>query len=339
MTLNQIRYFLAACETLNFTRAAHRCNVAQPSLTRAIKSLEYELAGQLFIRRSGGPTLTRLGEEIRRDLTQVLCHVKAARTTADGWIKGTKGSLRIGVSNAANPVGVGQFLGAFRACNKDVTLLARESATAELLACLNRLDLDAALVTCPQGVSLDLGLRRLYEERLAVIVPAGHRLATLEAIPLTMLAGERVFLSLHRDFRDVVLFAIRAAKIDVRIAFHTGRDEWLVGMVAEGAGHAIVPEGQALPTSVTSRPLSDPALSQSVYFVLADDAAASPVVRRMSEFADRYLHERRAAPLEGSPNHADYANSSRPALGGQSNSVELSQQSNIDISARGLERV
>jgi len=45
MEMHQVRYFLAVCETLNFTRAAEICNVAQPSLTRAIKKLEDELGG------------------------------------------------------------------------------------------------------------------------------------------------------------------------------------------------------------------------------------------------------------------------------------------------------
>ena len=43
MEMHQVRYFLAVCDTLNFTQAAQRCNVAQPSLTRAVKKLEDEL--------------------------------------------------------------------------------------------------------------------------------------------------------------------------------------------------------------------------------------------------------------------------------------------------------
>jgi DNA-binding transcriptional LysR family regulator len=51
MNLRQIRYFLALCEEQNFTRAARRCRVSQPSLTNAIKALETTLGGQLFDRK------------------------------------------------------------------------------------------------------------------------------------------------------------------------------------------------------------------------------------------------------------------------------------------------
>ncbi len=58
MEMHQVRYFLAVCETLNFTRAAERCNLAQPSLSRAIKKLEDELGGLLFRRERNRTHLT-----------------------------------------------------------------------------------------------------------------------------------------------------------------------------------------------------------------------------------------------------------------------------------------
>lgn len=61
MEMAQVRYFLALCEERNFTRAARRCGVAQPSLTRAIKTLETELGRPLFQRRPEGAVLTKLG--------------------------------------------------------------------------------------------------------------------------------------------------------------------------------------------------------------------------------------------------------------------------------------
>ena len=51
MEMSQIRYVLAAAETLNFTKAAEACNVSQPALTKGIKVLETELGAQVFFAR------------------------------------------------------------------------------------------------------------------------------------------------------------------------------------------------------------------------------------------------------------------------------------------------
>jgi len=65
MELHQARYFLAVCNDLNFTRAAKRCNVSQPSLTRAIQLLEKEFGGYLFDRKRSSIELTDLGKLVR----------------------------------------------------------------------------------------------------------------------------------------------------------------------------------------------------------------------------------------------------------------------------------
>ena len=64
MEMHQVRYFLAAVSELNFTKAAEKCNVSQPSLTRAIKQLEGELGGDLFRRERPQAQLTELGERM-----------------------------------------------------------------------------------------------------------------------------------------------------------------------------------------------------------------------------------------------------------------------------------
>ena len=68
---HQISYFVALCEEKSFTRAAKRCGVAQPSLTRAIKELESECGGQLFERGRSSVGLTRLGLHVKPDLVRI----------------------------------------------------------------------------------------------------------------------------------------------------------------------------------------------------------------------------------------------------------------------------
>ncbi|OYZ92095.1 MAG: hypothetical protein B7X99_16025, partial [Rhizobiales bacterium 17-65-6] len=64
MEIQQMRYFLAAARELNFTRAALKCNVTQPSLTRAIGLLEVELGWELFRRERNLTHLTDLGQRM-----------------------------------------------------------------------------------------------------------------------------------------------------------------------------------------------------------------------------------------------------------------------------------
>src|SRR5437764_283177 len=82
MEMHQIRYFLAVAETLNFTRAAEKCNVTQPALTRAIQKLEEELGGLLLRRERNLTHLTDFGRLIRPHLEQLAVNAEAARSTA-----------------------------------------------------------------------------------------------------------------------------------------------------------------------------------------------------------------------------------------------------------------
>lgn len=71
MKIHQVYYFLALCEERSFTRAAKRCGVAQPSLTRAIQQLEHEFDGQLFERSKSAVRLTNLGILVRPDFVRI----------------------------------------------------------------------------------------------------------------------------------------------------------------------------------------------------------------------------------------------------------------------------
>ena len=80
MQMNQVRYFLALCEERNFTHAAKRCGVSQPSVTNAMKRLERTLAGPLFHRDRKNIKLTELGRVVKPYLKQInQCAYEAER--------------------------------------------------------------------------------------------------------------------------------------------------------------------------------------------------------------------------------------------------------------------
>jgi DNA-binding transcriptional LysR family regulator len=70
MKYQQIRYFLAVCDELNFTHAALKCEISQPTLSMGIKRLEQACGGDLFI-RTPEVRLTLLAEQLRPILAEV----------------------------------------------------------------------------------------------------------------------------------------------------------------------------------------------------------------------------------------------------------------------------
>src|SRR5690348_12132600 len=96
MEMHQIRYFLAVAEELNFTRASEKCNVSQPSLSRAVKLLEEELGGPLFHRERSRTHLTELGRMVQPHLATVYEQSRAVKQLSREFAD-NKMPLRLGI--------------------------------------------------------------------------------------------------------------------------------------------------------------------------------------------------------------------------------------------------
>ena len=114
MEMHQVRYFLAVAQELNFSRAAEKCNVSQPSLSRAIQQLEGELGGPLFHRERHLTHLTDLGEMVRPHLETVYeAAVKAKRLSQDlSQLK--RVPLKLGIMSTISPDEIVDLIGALK---------------------------------------------------------------------------------------------------------------------------------------------------------------------------------------------------------------------------------
>ena len=91
MKIRQVTYFLALCEEQNFTRAARRCGVAQPSLTRAIQLLEQEIGGRLFARGNSSVRLTELGALVYPEFVRISQSTENIERTAANFVASNPG--------------------------------------------------------------------------------------------------------------------------------------------------------------------------------------------------------------------------------------------------------
>jgi len=114
MEMHQVRYFLALAGTRNFTKAAERCHVTQPSLTRAIKMLEEELGGPLLHRDRRNTHLTDLGQVMLPQLERMWTSLKTAKTTAASLLSLKDAPLKLGLMCTIGPLRFAGFLSRFR---------------------------------------------------------------------------------------------------------------------------------------------------------------------------------------------------------------------------------
>ncbi|WP_292429576.1 LysR family transcriptional regulator [Mesorhizobium sp.] len=132
MEMHEIRYFLAASQTLNFHRAADLVHVGQPALTRAIQKLEAELGGYLFHREKTRVRLTDFGRLMRTHLDEVLQRSETAKRTARSFLSLETASLTLGVMCTIGPLRFISFLNAFRERYPGIEVTVIEGAASHL---------------------------------------------------------------------------------------------------------------------------------------------------------------------------------------------------------------
>ena len=265
--LYQIRYFLALCETLNFARAAERCNVSQPSLTRTVQKLEQELGG-LLIRRARRLThLTELGKLVRPMLEEVLSHSVRTVAAAKRHSSLNKAVLRLGIMPSIGPVRLAPFLVRFAAECVGVELTLVEAPIARLNDLLLRSNLDAAVVAYVGHSDKRLRYSQLYQERIVIVAPKGHRFEQFEAVRLRDLQNEKLSFRTNCDMGDFLLESCRKQGFEPRIVYSSAREDWVQTMVASGFGVTVMPEFSHTDAATIARPLVEPDLVRQLSLV------------------------------------------------------------------------
>lgn len=279
MELHQIRYFLAVCETLNFTRAADKCHVTQPALSRAIQKLEEEMGGQLLRRERSLTHLTELGRLLKPHLEQVLAEAETAKTRAKGFLKLTDAPLKLGIMCTIGPLRCIGFLTEFRNRHPGITLSLKEAVPPALRQMLIEGELDVALLAQEQPFDDRFEAVRLYDERFMVAMPSGHRLANRPAIRMSDLSGEAYLSRVNCEFWDYLanLSDKQGAK-NFKTVYQSEREDWIQTMIAAGMGVSFTPEFTTIIGGVVMRPITDPEVVRCISLVYMAGRRFTPAV-------------------------------------------------------------
>ena len=297
MEMHQIRYFLAVCSTLNFTRAAEQCNVTQPALTRAIQKLEEEMGGLLFRRERKLTHTTDLGNLVRPQLESILKQSEQARTTAQSFLQLKDAPLRLGVMCTIGPVRFVSFLSRFGADHSGIEVSLTESIPDELINMLMEGALDVAITTVPEEPGVRLDFRKLYDERFVVAFPPGHRYETMSTVPIKEIAGESYLSRANCEYYERMENVLEQAMVQVEDVFRSEREDWIQTMVMAGMGICFMPEFSAVLPGLAFRPISDPPVTRTIHLATVAGRRFSPAVATFIKAIDRYKWPDRVEPI------------------------------------------
>lgn len=190
MEMHQIRYFLMVAETLNFTRAAEQCHVAQPSLTRAIKKLEAELGGDLFHREGRRTHMTDLGRMMQPLLAQSLESAITAKEQAESYGKADIAHLRLGLSRSVSAHSVQTVLTEMIRVMPDLEISIVRGTAEELEDHLEAGDIDVAVSANEHMRWERLQHWPLFSEQFVVALNRQHSLANRNNLRMRDLDGQ-----------------------------------------------------------------------------------------------------------------------------------------------------
>jgi DNA-binding transcriptional LysR family regulator len=238
-----LKTFLAVARTGNVTRAAAEVNLAQSSVSDQIQALEAELGAGLFTRSRQGLELTPAGAALKPYAEELLALADEARGAIDAASGQTTGSLSIGALETIAAARLAGWLAGFRAAHPDIDIKLKIAGTGELLRRLGEGEIDVAFCfDRSDSGALDerFARRSVAAEPLALIAPPGENRAEVDLATL----AERQFVATETGcvYRHMIDHAFAEAGLGKpALAVEAGSIDAIAGLVAQGAGLALVP--------------------------------------------------------------------------------------------------
>lgn len=299
MEMQQIRYFLALAQTLNFTRAAEECNVTQPALTRAIQALEGELGGELIRRERQQSHLTELGRRMLPLLQQCYDASVSAKSLAKAVKTSAVAPLSVAVSNSVDLELLSPVIAELFRAYPGMRLKLKRGSAQEILEILKRGEAELAVAG-----SLGEGWDRLdswpiFSESIELVLHVEHPLAcqNVGEVSLSQLSGAQILNRQQSEISDVLARSLRAKGIEPETGHDVESDQDLVALAAAKAGLGFLPQTTRGTPNICRLPVKDLDVTRTVCVYTVAGRMRSAVagamlnMLRATDWAERGLSE------------------------------------------------
>lgn len=289
MELRHLRYFVAVAETGSLTEAAvKRLHTSQPSLSRQIRDLEYQVGVELLSRGARGVELTAAGRAFLDHARLALAQVDAAAEAARRAAQPPKRTFALGFLTGQEMDWLPEAMRILRDELPNIEVTVSSQYSPDLAACLMRGKLDLAFLRREPNVA-DLTYRTVTQEPLVVVLPSDHRLASHEAVGVREIVGE-TFISVSNTapvLRVAIDEYLKRSGIDITPHHEVDNLAMAMSLIASTRGIALLPAyaKNFLPWSVVIRPLEG--VPPTIDLVIGySNANTSPILKLFLSRAD-----------------------------------------------------
>lgn len=239
MDLIKLKYFIAAAELLNFSKAAEACNITQTAIGKYINKLENEIGCSLFYRTNKGVSLTEAGEKFYVGVKEITEQYEDLLKQIENE---TDKLLRIGIAGDYLPI---NFLRKYKAMNRDISLEVEFKDKDQLINMLERGSIDAMIIPDVTMLSENtVGIEKVEIGAAHDVICCSQESAikygsvgkVIENLPLITKAVESEY---HEYCRDNLKSIYNSTFSDVRVVDTVSNQTTLIAL---GQGFAIMPK-------------------------------------------------------------------------------------------------
>ncbi|WP_039042421.1 LysR family transcriptional regulator [Sporosarcina sp. ZBG7A] len=284
MDIKQLRYLVAVVKEGGFSGAAAKLHLSQPSLSKAIRTLEEQIGFQLLERTTKRVDLTESGRVFYERALHILSEMDIFEKEVNEVKVAGSGEVRLGMIESVKNW-IPNVLGWYREEYPDMHVVLKEV--------LGRNDIEKALRDYAVHICLtnefidepDIVTAPLYNEKLVLVLNATHPLTNRDNVDLKHLADEP-FIITSRGFQTRVNIneAFKEAGVSMDSCYDADRFETILTLVEAGIGVSIIPRnylGKVVPENLAIRELDSPSLERTVYLAYVKNRYRPPAIEAL----------------------------------------------------------
>ena len=290
MTLTQLQYTLAVARYGNFTLAAEKSNVTQPTLSMQVQKLEEELGTVIFNRNTKPIKLTKVGEKIILQAKNIIEESQKMKSLIDQEKGVVEGEFILGIIPTVMPTLLPLFLNTFLKKFPKVSLKIEELNTQNFIEQIIDGRLDAGIGATPLDNS-KLIENPLYYEPFVGYIPESHPLHKNEKLEINDLESSRVLiLEDGHCFRNQIINLCNINTNDKNFSIKSGSFETMINLADEGLGMTLLPYMHTLSLSdkkqTNLRFFDDPAPAREISLIYSKSQLKLPIISALNKVID-----------------------------------------------------